>query len=254
MLDPGGIDSAASAALSIHSLPGYWYFFSTVTWLGEAALWMILLLGYLVVGKEKKIAAVLLITLLFGVTVNENLKDIVQRPRPNGVMIGNYLTNHNYSFPSGHVQTAFTIATVLTVFLAWRYNIITYLLAVAVGFSRIYLGVHYLTDVIAGAAVGILLGELAIFAMYRFGLCRGGGIIGHIMKAVRIKSGRGTPDSLAIKYGIACLAIGFLLAQAVLLMSLYALSLAVIAITYVVLFFIPAYLDKNRTNSGNQRS
>ncbi|MBI4768113.1 MAG: phosphatase PAP2 family protein [Deltaproteobacteria bacterium] len=59
------------------------------------------------------------------------------------------------SFPSGHAQTAFTLATALTLFYP-RCGIPLFMMAAAVGVSRIILTSHYLSDVIAGAAIGII--------------------------------------------------------------------------------------------------
>ena len=59
------------------------------------------------------------------------------------------------SFPSGHAQTAFTLATALTILFP-RLGIPAFLVAGAVGISRIILTSHYLSDVIAGAGIGIL--------------------------------------------------------------------------------------------------
>jgi undecaprenyl-diphosphatase len=60
------------------------------------------------------------------------------------------------SFPSGHAATSFAGATVLA-FAFPRVAPLFYLLATAVGFSRVYLGVHYPLDVVGGAALGILI-------------------------------------------------------------------------------------------------
>jgi len=59
------------------------------------------------------------------------------------------------SFPSGHAQTAFTLATALTILFP-RWGIPFFVVAVTVGISRIILTSHYLSDVIAGAGIGIL--------------------------------------------------------------------------------------------------
>ena len=60
------------------------------------------------------------------------------------------------SFPSGHAATSFAAATVLT--LAWpRWWPAFFLLALAIGFSRVYVGVHYPLDVVGGAVLGILV-------------------------------------------------------------------------------------------------
>lgn len=58
-----------------------------------------------------------------------------------------------YIFPSGHTSRAFALATALAIeFPRWR--IILILIAVLIGFSRIYIGVHYPTDVLGGAVLG----------------------------------------------------------------------------------------------------
>jgi undecaprenyl-diphosphatase len=60
------------------------------------------------------------------------------------------------SFPSGHAATSFAAATVLT-FLRPRWAPAFFLLALAIGFSRVYVGVHYPLDIVGGAVLGILV-------------------------------------------------------------------------------------------------
>jgi membrane-associated phospholipid phosphatase len=89
-------------------------------------------------------------------------KTIISRARP--VDVAYYEVEH-YSFPSGHATTAFALYGLLAYFLYRHYdksrNQHIYLwaaliLSVIVGFSRIYLGVHYLSDVLAGFLLGLL--------------------------------------------------------------------------------------------------
>ena len=69
---------------------------------------------------------------------------------------GYFKTGYEWtSFPSGHAQTAFTLATALTILFP-RWGIPLFVIAGAVSISRVILTAHYLSDVIAGAGVGIL--------------------------------------------------------------------------------------------------
>ena len=65
------------------------------------------------------------------------------------------------SFPSGHTATTFALATVL----AWHFPMATvpvFALASLIGYSRVYVGVHFLTDVLAAAAIGVVSGALVM--------------------------------------------------------------------------------------------
>ena len=61
---------------------------------------------------------------------------------------------HDHSFPSGHAATSFAAAAILTAARP-RYGPVWFLLALAIGFSRVYVGVHYPLDIVAGALLGI---------------------------------------------------------------------------------------------------
>jgi undecaprenyl-diphosphatase len=63
---------------------------------------------------------------------------------------------HDHSFPSGHAATSFAAATILTAAVP-RLAPVWFLLALAIAYSRIYVGVHYPLDVIGGAALGALV-------------------------------------------------------------------------------------------------
>lgn len=61
------------------------------------------------------------------------------------------------SFPSGHTASAFALATILSLYSKNRLvGILCFILAVAAGYSRIYLGQHFFTDVFAGAVIGVM--------------------------------------------------------------------------------------------------
>ncbi len=73
---------------------------------------------------------------------------------------------HDGSFPSGHAATSFACATILTS-AAPRLAPLWYLLALAIGFSRIYVGVHYPVDVVGGAILGVAIALLLLAAIRR---------------------------------------------------------------------------------------
>jgi membrane-associated phospholipid phosphatase len=106
--------------------------------------------------------------------LTQGIKLAVGRERPDG---------GGYSFPSGHTSSSFATATVLQRHFGWRAGIPAYGLAAFVGGSRLQQNRHYLSDVIFGAAVGIVSGRTttigrgkAPFSITPFAVRRGGGV------------------------------------------------------------------------------
>lgn len=132
-----------------------------ITFLGEAGLiWIVLALLFLWLKTRRKcglkMTVSLVICLVLALLI---LKNVIARPRPcwiNTEMEMLVKVPKDYSFPSGHTLSG--IASALIIFKADRLiGIPALILAVVIAFSRLYLYVHFPTDVLAGAVLGILL-------------------------------------------------------------------------------------------------
>lgn len=135
-----------------------------ITRLGDGGiLWICSSLLLLVFPKTRKAGAAMAVSLgLEVLCCNVLLKPLVARPRPCDIdPTVELLIPHpeGYSFPSGHTGASFAAASALF-FGKNRFQIPALILAALIGFSRLYLYVHYPTDVLAGALVGIMLGWL----------------------------------------------------------------------------------------------
>jgi hypothetical protein len=84
----------------------------------------------------------------------EPLKFSVRRLRPDG--------SNRQSFPSGHAAITFATATVIERHLGWRKAVLGYVIASYVASSRLHDNVHYLSDVVFGAAVGSIAGRTVV--------------------------------------------------------------------------------------------
>ena len=141
------------------------WFWKAVTHLGDGGVFWILLGIILLFSKKTRPAGVAaLLALLVGALItNVCLKNFVARIRPYEVVEGLRLMierQRDYSFPSGH--TAASFASVTALYLAgekkmWKAALV---LAVLIALSRLYLYVHYPTDIIGGVIFGSLSGYL----------------------------------------------------------------------------------------------
>jgi undecaprenyl-diphosphatase len=141
-------------------------------WLGKieklGAVWVALALLTALLLRRGVLAAVELAFLTALVTsaadaASFGLKDLVHRPRPfvSHPQIQPLYVVHSSSFPAGHAATAFAGATLLS-YVAPRLTPLFATLAVAIGFSRVYVGDHYPSDVLAGAVLGAGVGLVAV--------------------------------------------------------------------------------------------
>ena len=88
------------------------------------------------------------------------IKFLVRRRRPEGEWGGIYRNTDPHSFPSGHAARAFLIAVIGTALGPAWLGVVLWIWAPLVALARVAMGVHYLSDVIAGAILGILTGVL----------------------------------------------------------------------------------------------
>ncbi len=95
-----------------------------------------------------------------------------QRPRPCQIephCWSRVLPPDQFSFPSGHTMTAFSIALVVSYFYPSLEGVL-FFLALSIAVSRIVLGMHFLSDVLAGVVMGVALGCASITAFALLGL------------------------------------------------------------------------------------
>lgn len=97
--------------------------------------------------------------LIYTGAVTQILKESIQRRRPNG--------SDNVSMPSGHTSTAFATATALTYAYGWKAGVILYPVATFVGVSRMADDMHWLSDTVAGAFIGVWMGRAASYSSAR---------------------------------------------------------------------------------------
>ncbi len=150
--------------------------FSFITWLGDdGKLWIGIALVLLFFPKYRKTGIAMIVGLItFHFLCNGFLKDLFGRPRPYVLMpeIMNSIPSvvdipSSYSMPSGHTMMSFVCAEILSGNIK-KATLPAYIMAVLMGLSRIYLLVHYPTDVIVGAVLGILLAKLINYLKDRF--------------------------------------------------------------------------------------
>ena len=132
-----------------------------ITNLSSAYVLIAITLGTLLFIKNKKVGLCVTSNLVITTVLNQLLKYIIQRPRPDGYRL---IAESGYSFPSGHSMVSMAFYGLL-IYLIWKMvknKKIKYisctilgLMIPMIGFSRIYLGVHYASDVLGGFAIAI---------------------------------------------------------------------------------------------------
>lgn len=145
--------------------------FTVITKLGdEGLIWIAVAIVFLCFKRTRKIGITmglgLIITTILG---NEILKKIVERPRPfdtpGALLDGDSLLvprPGQFSFPSGHTGSSFASAVSIVLY-DRKWGIPALILAVLIAFSRLYVYVHFPTDVMAGTILGTVSALIAFF-------------------------------------------------------------------------------------------
>lgn len=156
-------DNSIYNAISSLKLNFMTVFFKWITkFADEEPIILIAIVGLIII-KNKKIGASIAVNLASSALLNHIIKEFVQRPRP--PIEFRMVEESSFSFPSGHAMTSVAFYGLIIYFVfknvknkRFRDTICTVLslLIFLIGISRIYLGVHYASDVLAGFALGIV--------------------------------------------------------------------------------------------------
>lgn len=141
-----------------------------ITSLGNGGLvWIAASVFMLCSSSTRKAGVMSILALILSFVINNLiLKNAVARTRPwidvEGLKVL-IKKPWDYSFPSGHTASSFAAAVVMYKTLPARFGIPAVILATAISLSRLYIGVHYPTDVLAGALSGIIIGLVICHVM-----------------------------------------------------------------------------------------
>ncbi|MFL0246334.1 phosphatase PAP2 family protein [Candidatus Clostridium stratigraminis] len=130
-------------------------------------VWIIIAIG-LILDNQQDIGKVVLVTLIISTVIGEGvIKHIVRRARPfnsHNNIVPSISKPISYSFPSGHTLSSFAVSGVLSVYFT-QYRLVFLFIAFLIALSRIYLYLHYPSDVMAGIIFGLLCSKLIFFLL-----------------------------------------------------------------------------------------
>ena len=143
------------------------------TYAGTGALvwWVALAAPFLISTKYRKTGVIMTLALAFNYLIGEIIiKKSVGRDRPSSLLSDEEMKitrPKDHSFPSGHTASSFCAFTVTLLCCAPAVWIPALILAATIAFSRIYLRVHYVSDVIGGLILGLIDGTAATLILQR---------------------------------------------------------------------------------------
>ena len=145
-----------------HSVPVLQIISDTTTMVSIAMVILVVIISLAKKSKPLRMKFFMLVTVLLLVTaVTQGLKALIDRDRPFTTYpyIEKLSSGGDSSFPSGHTLEAFAVAAAISLLFSKKKIIIpVYTWAMLVAYSRMALGVHYPTDVLAGIVIGTLIG------------------------------------------------------------------------------------------------
>lgn len=124
--------------------------FSWITFTGTITFIVLIIISLYLAGARKE-ALVFTIVMIVTNVITFGLKYAIARPRPSDLGV---VPQNMPAFPSGHTTNAFALAMTISSYHR-KFSVVMFSWALLVALSRVYLGLHYVTDLVAGALVGI---------------------------------------------------------------------------------------------------